>query len=82
MTERKEPRDELMTRKKAAQYLGDFSPGTLAVWACTKRYDLPFLRIGRSVRYRKSDLDAFVARQMAGSQDPILSRKRSCGVSQ
>ncbi len=77
MTDRKPPEEVLFNRKKAAQYLGDFSPGTLAVWACTKRYDLKFIKIGRSVRYRKSDLDAFLARQMDGSEAPIMSRKSS-----
>ena len=48
-----------MTREEAAKYLG-FKPGTLAVWDCTKRHDLKPIKIGRSVRYRKSDLDAFL----------------------
>jgi excisionase family DNA binding protein len=50
---------ELLTRKEAAAYLG-VQPHSLAVWACTKRYPLPFVRIGRLVKYRKSDLDAFI----------------------
>lgn len=52
-----------MDRKTAARYLG-ISPNTLAVWDCTKRYDLKPLKVGRSVRYRKSELDAFLARDM------------------
>lgn len=51
--------DSLMTRKEAARYM-NFAPGTLAIWDCTKRYDLKPIRIGRSVRYRKSTLDAFL----------------------
>lgn len=50
----------LLDRKTAAKYLR-ISPGTLAVWDCTKRYDLKPLKVGRSVRYRKSVLDAFIA---------------------
>lgn len=53
----------LLDRKSAAKYLR-ISPGTLAVWDCTKRYDLKPLKVGRSVRYRKSDLDNFVERQL------------------
>ncbi len=49
----------LIDRKTAAKYLG-VSPGTLAVWDCTKRYDLKPLKIGRAVRYRKAYLDEFV----------------------
>lgn len=51
--------EQVMDRKRAAKYLG-YSPGTLAVWHCIKRYDLPLIKIGRSVRYRKSDLDKFL----------------------
>ncbi|EKO3371311.1 helix-turn-helix domain-containing protein [Vibrio fluvialis] len=46
-------------RKQAAVYLG-LSEGTLAVWASTGRYQLPFVKVGRKVFYRQSDLDAFV----------------------
>ncbi|MBS0645515.1 MAG: helix-turn-helix domain-containing protein [Verrucomicrobia bacterium] len=51
--------DRWMDRKSAARYIG-FKPGTLAVWDCTKRYDLKPRRIGRCVRYRKSELDKFL----------------------
>ncbi len=81
MKHQKAPEDVLFNRKRAAQYLGDFSPGTLAVWACTKRYNLKFIRIGRSVRYRKSDLDEFLARQMVGNHDPVMSRPRTSASS-
>ncbi|QEC79346.1 helix-turn-helix domain-containing protein [Mucilaginibacter ginsenosidivorax] len=51
--------DPLLTRKEAARYL-DMAPNTLAVWACTKRYNLNPIKIGRSVRYRRSELDRFL----------------------
>lgn len=54
---------ELLSRKEAAAYLG-IAEQTLAIWHSTKRYDLPCAKIGRLVRYRKSDLDAFIARNM------------------
>lgn len=50
--------DELLCRKKAAKFL-DFSPGTLAVWDCTKRYNLEPIKIGRSIRYKRSVLIRF-----------------------
>lgn len=53
------PRTDLLTREKAAEYLG-IATSTLANWACTKKFNLPYFRVGRSVRYKKSDLDAFV----------------------
>lgn len=54
---------ELLSRKEAAVYLG-IAEQTLAIWHCTGRYDLPCAKIGRLVRYRKADLDAFIARNM------------------
>ena len=55
--------DILLNRKEAAKYLR-ISPNTLAVWDCTKRYDLKPLKVGRSVRYRRSELDKFIERQL------------------
>lgn len=49
----------LLTRREAAAYLG-VAEQTLAVWKCTGRRSLPFVKIGRLVRYRKADLDAFI----------------------
>lgn len=58
-----DPHNHLMDRKTAAVYLG-ISPNTLAVWDCTKRYDLKPLKVGRSIRCRKSEVDSFLAREM------------------
>jgi hypothetical protein len=46
----------------AAAFLG-IKPATLRVWRSTRRYDLPYIKVGRSVRYRPADLTAFVERQ-------------------
>ena len=51
---------EVLNTTEAAEYLG-FQPQTLAIWRTTGRYGLPFLKLGRLVRYRKSDLDAWLA---------------------
>ena len=58
-------RSDLLTRKEAAKYLG-VAERTLAVWACTKRWGLPMVKIGRLAKYRKADLDAFIARRTVG----------------
>lgn len=55
--------EPLLDRKTAAKYL-KVSPGTLAVWDCTKRYNLQPLKIGRAVRYRRSSLDQFLESQL------------------
>jgi excisionase family DNA binding protein len=49
-----------MTRKEAASYLG-VSETTLAIWKSTGRYSLPVYKIGRLVKYKKADLDTFIA---------------------
>ena len=54
-----ESNKNLLTRFEAADYLG-ISESTLANWACTKKYELAYARIGRSVRYKKSTLDDFI----------------------
>ncbi|GAB2898609.1 hypothetical protein GCM10027046_30650 [Uliginosibacterium flavum] len=51
--------DELLDEKQAANHL-TVSPGTLSVWRSTGRYALPFFKVGRMVRYRRSDLDAWL----------------------
>ncbi len=54
----------LVSRRDAARYLG-VSEQTLAIWKCTGRYSLPFVKIGRLVKYRKIDLDRFISRNLA-----------------
>jgi excisionase family DNA binding protein len=49
-----------LTRQEAADYLG-VKFHTLEVWACTGRYKIKYIKVGRSIRYKKEDLDAFIA---------------------
>lgn len=37
--------------------------GTLAVWRSTGRVDLPYIKVGRSVRYRVGDIREFLAKR-------------------
>ena len=53
---------ELLDEKAAASVI-DVNPGTLSVWRSTGRYELPFLKIGRKVRYRHSDLLEWLAKR-------------------
>jgi excisionase family DNA binding protein len=57
--------DPLLTREEAARYLS-IRPQTLAVWASTRRYNIPYVRVGRAVRYRRSDLDAWLRERTVG----------------
>ena len=51
---------EYMTPKEAAEYLRS-SPSTLAKRRLAGGDSPPFTRIGAAIRYRKSDLDAWMA---------------------
>lgn len=51
---------DLIDEREAAQIL-NVSPGTLSVWRCTGRYGLPFVKVGRLVRYSRKSLDAWLA---------------------
>lgn len=55
----------LMTPEEVADYL-KVSKETLNVWRCTKRYNLPYVKAGRLVRYRSDDVEAFIASRMQG----------------
>lgn len=72
MQDKNEP---LLDRKTAAKYLS-VSPGTLAVWDCTKRYDLKPIKIGRAVRYRRADLDKFIEQRLWSPEhhDPLSGK--------
>lgn len=48
-----------ITAEEAAEYL-KVSVGTLAVWRSTQRYTLPFHKVGRCVRYLKSEIDKWL----------------------
>lgn len=54
------PSQALLTPKQAAEYLHT-TPATLAIWRTTGRYNLPFVKVGRLVRYRREDVEAYVA---------------------
>ena len=57
-TARKSP---LLSPAEVAQLLG-INTDTLSVWRCTKRYPtLKYIKVGRSVRYRQEDVEAFLA---------------------
>ncbi|MEK8088766.1 helix-turn-helix domain-containing protein [Thermithiobacillus plumbiphilus] len=55
----------LLDAEQAAKVL-DNSPQTLSIWRSTKRYNLPYVKIGRRVKYRVSDLLDFIERRTHG----------------
>ena len=59
------PLKNLLTRKEAADYLY-VSVRTMEIWASTKRYPLKFYKVGRTVAYKKEDLDKFIESRVRG----------------
>lgn len=53
----------LISPPEAANMLG-LSLQTLAVWRCEKRQPLPYVKVGRLVRYRLVDVEAFISRNL------------------
>ena len=55
--------NRLLTPDQVADLLG-VAKGTLAVWRCSGRYQLAFVKIGGRVRYRAGDIQAFIERRL------------------
>lgn len=55
-------RDNLTPRQTAE--LLNVPEATLAVWRSTNRVVLPFFKLGHHVRYRRSDLERFIERNL------------------
>ncbi|MCP4537307.1 MAG: helix-turn-helix domain-containing protein [Chloroflexi bacterium] len=52
----------LIPPNEAADMLG-IREATLATWRCTNRYGLPYIKIGRMIRYEAAELMKFINRQ-------------------
>lgn len=60
----------LLTPDEAAAMLA-VAPGTLMVWRSTGRFNLPYLKIGGAVRYRRDAVEQFMAaRTVDPTADP------------
>lgn len=53
----------LLKSKEAAAILG-VSDRSLATWRSTKDHGIPYIKIGSLVRYRRSDLIAYIEEQI------------------
>ena len=58
--------DRLLTEDETAELLAT-KPQTLSVWRVTKRYPLPYVKVGRNVRYKLSDVMAFIESRTVGN---------------
>lgn len=55
--------NSLMDQKAAAAYLGT-TVGSLNVWRTSGTHKIPYVRWGHNIRYRKEDLDAWIAEHL------------------
>lgn len=55
----------LLTTHQTAEVLG-VSEIFLRASRCKKSLDLPFIRVGGSIRYRREDVEAFIERHREG----------------
>lgn len=53
---------QLLTPDQAAEILS-VGVGTLSVWRCVGRHNLPYVKMGSRIRYRAGDLKQFIARR-------------------
>ncbi len=60
------PRSEYLSPNEAAAYIG-IKPQTLSNWRSTGRYNVPFVRAGRLIRYDRRALDRWLASRAGGS---------------
>lgn len=62
------PQGNLFGNDAAAAYLG-ITPRTLEVWRSCKRYKIAYLKVGRLVKYRQTDLDNWLATRTVGAAE-------------
>lgn len=67
----------LLTRRQVAERLG-VKPNTLAVWACRKMFNLPYVKVGRSVRYHIEDLEKWLAERKVNQQNDAQEERSAC----
>lgn len=63
------PVSELLTPHEAAKALRT-TYGSLAVWRCTRRKSLRFVRIGRKIFYKAADIQDFIDKQTDPGDGP------------
>jgi excisionase family DNA binding protein len=59
VTQQEQRADDLLCTKEAADVL-KISKVTMEIWRCTRRQNIPYIKIGRAVRYRRGDLENWI----------------------
>lgn len=61
----------LLTERQVAELLG-VRPHTLAVWRSTRKVPLLYVKVGKAVRYRRRDVEAFLQAAAERCADEFL----------
>jgi hypothetical protein len=69
----------LVDQDEAAAILG-IKSHTLANWRCTQRYELPYVQIGRRIRYRLGDLLTFAEKNRITPREATTQKKQGANV--
>lgn len=67
------PDRKLLTPVEVADLLG-IKPSTLNVWRCTGRYKLPYVKVGKLVRYERRVVEQFIRENTIGGEYDALPR--------
>lgn len=68
--------DKVLSPQETADYLG-IATMTLWKWRASRPNDLPYIKVGRFVRYRASDVENFLRKNTIGAssfQTPYINR--------
>lgn len=60
----------LLSQSEAAEILG-VKPDTLCYWRSTGRYRLPYVKVGRLVKYCPKDIEKFVAERTVIAEEGV-----------
>jgi len=61
-----------LTTEQAAAYLG-IAEQTLTNWRNNRRQQIPYLKLGKIVRYRREDLDAWLQSRLVVTDQAALA---------
>ena len=65
-------KNKLLTPKEVSELL-NVDVETLNIWRCTQRYNLPYVKVGRLVRYRPEDINSFIESRIVGNQNNMAT---------
>lgn len=59
--------EKIFTSREAADYLR-VTKTTLCIWRTDRRYNLPYIKYANKILYKKTDLDAFIAKHSTSAE--------------